>query len=65
MTTIGSVLTKEEVNSWVATFELNYRKDSPFMGMVNMSEVYDLPIPQQRQIYDALPEYVKKKMEGK
>ena len=59
------MLTRNEVNSWVATFDLNYRKDSPFKGMIDLSTIHELPIQHQHQIYDALPEYVKKKMEGK
>ena len=56
-------LTDGEVARWVATFEINYMEDSPFKGIINLAEIYKLTIPQQRQVYDALPKSIRKKFQ--
>jgi hypothetical protein len=42
------------VEDWVLVIKLAIEKDSPFKGMVDLRDIFKLPLETQYEIYDAL-----------
>lgn len=45
---------EKTVQEWLMMLRIACDDDSPFCGMVDLSEIFSLPIETQRAIYDAL-----------
>lgn len=45
---------KTIVQEWLAVIRIAIDEDSPFAGMVQLHQIFDLPISTQCLIYDAL-----------
>jgi len=58
-------LTDEQVKEHHATLRVACDPKSPFYGMINFSDgLLSLPIHQQQQIYDAMPDDLRKMVEA-
>jgi len=60
-------LTDEQVNEHLTTLRVACDPRSPFHGMVNFKSeggLLSLPIPQQQQIFDAMPKDLRAMVEG-
>jgi len=45
---------QQTVDEWLLAIRLATDEDSPFLGMVDLREIFDLPLHIQQQVYDAL-----------
>lgn len=56
-------LESTQVTEWVNTIRIATDADSPFRGMINLSEIFDLPISTQQKIFDALSDDTKQSLQ--
>lgn len=47
-------MTQPTVEDLVATIKIAIDDKSPFKGMIDLSEIFDLPLETQQAVYDAL-----------
>jgi hypothetical protein len=58
-------LTAEQIEEHLITIRMHLDPDSPFQGMINFNDgLMALPIPQQQQIYDAMPDDLRTMVEA-
>lgn len=53
---------KNSIESWLAVIKISIDPNSPFKGLVDLREIFNLPLTTQQQIHDAMTEDERKQL---
>ena len=48
------------INEWLTVLKINFDKESPFKGLIDISPKLELPITLQKKIFNLLPQDIQK-----
>ena len=57
-------MSKAKVEEWLAVIKIATDSDSPFMGMVDLTPIFQEPLAIQHEIFDALSDEQKAQMKS-
>ena len=48
------------IDEWLTVLKINFDKESPFKGLIDISPILELPINLQKKIFNLLPQDIQK-----